>query len=291
MTLRRTACALLAALGLGELNPSLSAAEPAKPAAAAKPATISATPATPTAATPPAAEDAYDRALRQELMLLAAERNSVGGLRDEASQAAAAVRTELHSSVEAHSQEIRELLRQLAVRQANRVRASSAAAHAPLVQHQPAAGGATNSQQPSKLSHVPAGGSRQSGDVIVRVGAESTRPTSSEAISTDAVRQTPLEIGAALFRSGDVTAAEKAFRLSAEGDLSAADRLAVEYMIACCLRKQDRPAEALAMYRRVASEADGPLAESARWQIETLEWKQSLETRLGELRKLSPPTP
>ncbi|QEL13304.1 hypothetical protein [Limnoglobus roseus] len=102
---------------------------------------------------------------------------------------------------------------------------------------------------------------------------DSTKPV-------DAVRA-----GQNYFRSGDVDAALRTFKLIDTNALPKEDRAFVQYMTACCLRKTNKLSEAAAIFREVADHKDDEfLAEYAVWQLSTMKSIQELETNLEQLR-------
>ncbi len=110
----------------------------------------------------------------------------------------------------------------------------------------------------------------------------------------------PLAMARTLYRGGDYAAALTAFKRAEESFAARADealrgrgeaprqeeRVPVKYMMATCLRKLGKTAEAEALYREVASsKGDEFVAECARWQLNTLSWKRQTEAGLAELRR------
>ncbi|MBI5757315.1 MAG: hypothetical protein HZA46_02210 [Planctomycetales bacterium] len=98
----------------------------------------------------------------------------------------------------------------------------------------------------------------------------------------------PLALGRVLFRTGDYSGAEQAFgkvRLSDE------NRRLVQYLIATCLRKQSRWADAIKAYKFVAESDDDPvLRDLAKWQLENIRWYQQMESQIESLKQLRSPT-
>jgi tetratricopeptide (TPR) repeat protein len=96
----------------------------------------------------------------------------------------------------------------------------------------------------------------------------------------DAVR---LALG--LYKTGDLDAALRAFKLIDTSVLTKEDRAFAQYLTAGCLRKTGKVSEALALYRDVAeAKEDAFLTECALWQIGAIRSAQELETQLEQLR-------
>ena len=97
----------------------------------------------------------------------------------------------------------------------------------------------------------------------------------------------PVEIGKALYRAGNYEAAEKAFRIIDQTILSVEDRLPIQYMIATCLRKQGRRQQAASIYHDIAnSNRDDVLMDYARWQLDSINWRQKTENQIERLKQL-----
>jgi len=88
-----------------------------------------------------------------------------------------------------------------------------------------------------------------------------------------------------LYKAGEIEAARQAFVILDEKGLSVEDKQFVQYMLANCLRKQGKPAEAAVLYREVSlAKDDAFLKESALWQLSMLDSTRELETQLEQLR-------
>lgn len=88
-----------------------------------------------------------------------------------------------------------------------------------------------------------------------------------------------------LYRGNDIEAALRTFGLIDTASLTREDQAFVDYMIACCLRKQGKLSEAGAKYRDVAdAKADAFITECAVWQLGSIRSTQELEAQLEELR-------
>ena len=89
-----------------------------------------------------------------------------------------------------------------------------------------------------------------------------------------------------LFRSGDTFAALQAFRSVDQEVIPREDRLFVQYMTACCLRKMNKRAEAAALYREVAEakDVDEILSGCAISQLSMIRRTQDLEAQLEQLQ-------
>lgn len=96
----------------------------------------------------------------------------------------------------------------------------------------------------------------------------------------DAIRE-----GMNLFRDNDFEAAKRTFQLIDPVVLAKEERAFVRYMLACCLRRQGKAAEAEVIYREVANGGDDEfLASCAVWQLSLIRSEQELQTQLEQLR-------
>lgn len=96
----------------------------------------------------------------------------------------------------------------------------------------------------------------------------------------------PLTLAQALFQSGDAAAALVVYRKLEQEEQKPADRIAIQYMIACCLRKLGKSDEAAVMYREVANSGGGEvLVESAQWYLRALRERRELEAQLDQMRQ------
>ncbi len=87
-----------------------------------------------------------------------------------------------------------------------------------------------------------------------------------------------------LYKSNDFEAASRAFKLIDLNTLLGEDRVFVQYMTACSLRRWGKLSEAAAIYREVAASDVEYLAEFAKWQLETINWRTDMENQLKQLR-------
>jgi hypothetical protein len=91
------------------------------------------------------------------------------------------------------------------------------------------------------------------------------------------------------FRAGQVDTALRALRAIESGELTRKDRVWVQYLVACCLRRQGKLSEASAIYREVGgTRADPFLADSAVWQLSFLRWRDEIQTGLAQARRIKP---
>jgi hypothetical protein len=88
-----------------------------------------------------------------------------------------------------------------------------------------------------------------------------------------------------LFRDGDYEAARQAFQRMDPKQLVLEDRAFARYMTACCLRLQNKVAEAEVIYREVAdAKEDEFVAGCAIWQLSLIRSNRELQTQLEVLR-------
>lgn len=88
-----------------------------------------------------------------------------------------------------------------------------------------------------------------------------------------------------LFRAEDYEAALRVLRLTDPTQLGRDDRVFAQYLTACCLRKQNKRAEAAAIYREVAdAKEDSFLAECAVSQLALMRSADELQAQLEQLR-------
>ena len=96
----------------------------------------------------------------------------------------------------------------------------------------------------------------------------------------------PQALAELLFQTGDFDGALKAYRSLDAGGQRPEERLAVQYMTACCLRQLGKMDEAATLYREVAnSKDDDMLASCAQWQLSALRWHHELNDQLEQLRQ------
>jgi hypothetical protein len=95
----------------------------------------------------------------------------------------------------------------------------------------------------------------------------------------------PIREGMNYFRDSDFEAAKRTFQLIDPVALPKEDRAFVRYMLACCLRRQGKQAEAEPIYREVANSGDDEfLASCAVWQLSLIRSEQELQIQLEQLR-------
>lgn len=110
-------------------------------------------------------------------------------------------------------------------------------------------------------------------------------PPSTHSIVTDAPVD-PLALAQSLFRAGDYTAALNAYRKLDKEDQKPEDRIVIQYMMACCLRKLGKVEEASVLYREAAnSPGNDFLMENAQWYLRIMKDRRELEAQLEELRQ------
>ncbi len=96
----------------------------------------------------------------------------------------------------------------------------------------------------------------------------------------------PMSLAQALFLSGDYASALKAYRQLEEEEPKGDQRITLQYLIACCLRKLGKLDEATTLYREVAnSRGSDFLVESSQWYLRAMKERRGLEGQLAELRQ------
>jgi TolA-binding protein len=115
--------------------------------------------------------------------------------------------------------------------------------------------------------------------------AETTKPTENVPRLTDAPVD-PLTLAQALFLAGDHSGALKMYRQLDQEEQKAEDRITIQYMTACCLRKLGKSDEASMLFREVAnSGGNDVLVENAQWYLREMKERRELEAQLEELRQ------
>jgi len=95
-----------------------------------------------------------------------------------------------------------------------------------------------------------------------------------------------LALAQAWFHTQNYAGALKAYRLLDPASLTAENRLAVQYMTACCLRHLGKLDEASSLYREVAnSKGDQILVDCAKWHLEAIQWRQQVLSELAQIRQ------
>jgi tetratricopeptide (TPR) repeat protein len=89
----------------------------------------------------------------------------------------------------------------------------------------------------------------------------------------------------ALFRGGKYKDALAAYRALQPESLNSDERLLVQYLCACCLRKLGKLDEAATLYRQVAdAREDDFLTECSLWHLGTIGWRRDIEKQLADVR-------
>lgn len=114
-------------------------------------------------------------------------------------------------------------------------------------------------------------------------------PKSSLAVGSATVTDEPVDppaLAQSLFRAGDYAAALDTYRKLDKEDQKPEDRIAIQYMMACCLRKLGKVDEASVLYREAAnSPGNDFLMENAQWYLRTMKERRELEAQLDEVRQ------
>jgi hypothetical protein len=96
----------------------------------------------------------------------------------------------------------------------------------------------------------------------------------------------PLTLAQTLFLAGDHTGALKMYRQLEKEEQRTEERITIQYMLACCLRKLSKTDEASILYREVAnSGGNDMLVENAQWYLRAMKERRDLETQFDELRQ------
>lgn len=94
----------------------------------------------------------------------------------------------------------------------------------------------------------------------------------------------PFGLGKSLYKLGDYARAEQAFN---RWPANQTNEWLKKYLVASCLRKQNKLPDAIAIYQDVIlNSGDTVLIESAKWQLSNLRWKQQMDTQIKRLREL-----
>lgn len=112
-------------------------------------------------------------------------------------------------------------------------------------------------------------------------------PTNATAASTPEIQPgDPLLVARSLFRAGDYGATLETYRQIDQNGLTPDERVLVQYMSACCLRKLGRLDEAAVLYREVANaHEDEVLTDCALWHLSAINWRRDMEKELEDLRQ------
>ena len=96
----------------------------------------------------------------------------------------------------------------------------------------------------------------------------------------------PLSLAQSLFLAGEHAAALDAYRKLEQEEPKPDERVAIQYMIACCLRKLGKLDESAILYREVANSGGSDiLVENAQWYLRAIKNRRELEGQLDELRQ------
>ncbi len=96
----------------------------------------------------------------------------------------------------------------------------------------------------------------------------------------------PFTLAQALFRAGEHAAALQNYRRIDPEGLTPQEKVLIQYMTACCLRKLGKLEEAAALYREVANaREDEVLTDCALWQLNIINGRREMSRTLEELRR------
>jgi tetratricopeptide (TPR) repeat protein len=96
----------------------------------------------------------------------------------------------------------------------------------------------------------------------------------------------PQSLAQSLFLAGEYEAALAAYRKLEQEEPKIEDRIVIQYMQACCLRKLGKLEEAAVLYREVANSGGNEiLVENAQWYLRAMKERRELETQLDQLRQ------
>src|SRR6185295_5768511 len=94
----------------------------------------------------------------------------------------------------------------------------------------------------------------------------------------------PFLLAQSLFTAGQYEAALAAYRRIDPESLTQEERVLVQFLSACCLRKIGKLDDAAMLYREVADvREDDFLTECALWHLSALGWRREIEKQLAEL--------
>jgi hypothetical protein len=101
----------------------------------------------------------------------------------------------------------------------------------------------------------------------------------------NALQGDPYLLAQAHFRSGQYQEALTVFRSLQLASLPQEERLLVQYLSACCLRKLGKLDEAITLYREVADARENEfLAECSLWHLNNIGWRREIEKQLASIR-------
>jgi tetratricopeptide (TPR) repeat protein len=96
----------------------------------------------------------------------------------------------------------------------------------------------------------------------------------------------PFTLAQALFRAGEYQAALQNYRRIDLESLTPQEKMFIQYMTACCLRKLGKLEDAAALYREVANtREDEVLTDCALWHLNVLNGRRETAKQLEELRQ------
>lgn len=114
--------------------------------------------------------------------------------------------------------------------------------------------------------------------IVPKSPSATTIPENSKPV--DSIRE-----GMNWFRDNDFEAARSVFLKIDQTLIPREDRAFVQYMIACCQRRLNKPNEAARLYRDIADAHDDDfIAECAIWQLSLMRTTQELEGQLEQIR-------
>jgi hypothetical protein len=114
---------------------------------------------------------------------------------------------------------------------------------------------------------------------------QSSKPDENAPKLTDAPID-PLTLAQTLFLAGDHEGALKIYRQLEKEEQKAEDRVTIQYMTACCLRKLGKADEASMLFREVANSGGNEvLVENAQWYLRSMKERHELQGQLDELRQ------
>jgi tetratricopeptide (TPR) repeat protein len=95
----------------------------------------------------------------------------------------------------------------------------------------------------------------------------------------------PYLLAQAQFRAGQYQEALDLYHSLQPESLSMEERLLVQYLSACCLRKMGKLDDAITLYREVAdAREDVFLAECSLWHLSNITWRRDVEKQLAGIR-------
>jgi hypothetical protein len=96
----------------------------------------------------------------------------------------------------------------------------------------------------------------------------------------------PLALARSLFQVGDTAAALTKYRKLEREEQKTEDRITIQYMMACCLRKLGKIEEASVLYREVGNSGGNEvLVENAQWYLKAMKERRELESQFDEIHQ------